>query len=98
MAVRTVTAAAVLATAAVAVYALVRRRHRQLRREAVAQRLMAGCVLRDNAALRGELERFRHRIGPLLAQQAVVAAASQVVAEALSVHESIDPPTEGGPQ
>lgn len=97
MAVRTVTAAAAFA-AAVAVYGLVqRRRARMLRREAAAQRLMAGCAWRDNAALHAELEVFRRRLAPLLAQQAVVAAAGRVVAEALAARtDRIDPSQEGG--
>ncbi|MFF7795630.1 hypothetical protein [Streptomyces sp. NPDC007991] len=97
--VRTLAAAAVLTVAAVAVYAVVRRREARLRREAVSERLMAGCVSRDNAALRVELDRFRRRIDPLLAQQAVMSAASLVLDEALPApHTRIDPPLEGGPR
>jgi uncharacterized membrane protein len=98
MSVRTVSAAAAL-TAAVAVYALVQhRRCRAARREAAAQRLMAGAAFRDNAALLRELEAFRRRLAPLLAEQAVLAAAGLVLAEALSTHDPVDPPTEGGPR
>lgn len=93
-AVRSVTAAAVLA-AAVLVYAAVRRDrrlHRQLAQERVAatsSRLMAGCVYRD-------LNAFRRRIDLAAAQRAVVDAADRVLDEALATH-SIDPTQEGGP-
>ncbi|MFD7995554.1 hypothetical protein [Streptomyces mexicanus] len=97
MAVRTVNAAAALA-AAVAVYALVQRaRWRRARRDAAAERLMAGCVLRDNAVLRRDLEVFRRRLAPLLAQQAVVAAACLVLEDVLHpATDRIDPSQEGG--
>ncbi len=61
MVARTVSAAVAFA-AAVAVYALVQARDRRLRREAVSQRLMAGCAARDNVALRGQLDVFRLRL------------------------------------
>ncbi|CQR59197.1 hypothetical protein [Streptomyces leeuwenhoekii] len=93
---RAMTTAAVL-TAAVAVYALVVRRERRLRREAVSQRLMAGCVQRDNTALRDQLEGFRRRLAVEMAQQSVVAAAVVVLDDALSGRSSRDASTEGGP-
>lgn len=95
MAVRTVSAAAVLA-AAVLVYAAVRRdrrMHRELAREraaATSSRLMAGCVVRD-------LDAFRSRMDLALAQRAVVAEADRALDEALALH-SINPyDPEGGP-
>jgi hypothetical protein len=56
-----VSAVAVL-TAAAVVYAGLRGREARLRREAVSERLMAGCTSRDNAALREQLEGFRRRL------------------------------------
>jgi hypothetical protein len=92
MAVRIIPAAAVL-TAAVAVYALVRDRRlrRTLARERASHRLMAGCLSRD-------LEAFRRRISPLLAQQVVVSAAGPVVDDVLSARDPQVPPMEGGPR
>lgn len=93
---RTLSAAAAFA-AAVAVYALVCRDRRRLRREAVSQRLMAGCQSRDNDALRRELEAFRRRIDLELAGRAVVQEADQVLSDALAAHNTrIDPTSEGG--
>ena len=92
-----VSAAAVLA-AAVAVYAVLRERDRRLRREAAAQRQMAGGAHRDTVALREQLEVFRRRLNPLLAQQAVIAAAGLVLDDALHHDTRIDPTTEGGPR
>jgi len=93
MAVRSVTAAAVLATAAVAVYVLVRRDrrlHAALARERASSRLTAGCLHRD-------LEAFQHRIGVLVAQRAVLAEADQVLTDALVQHTTgSDPYMEGG--
>ncbi len=87
--VRTVTAAAVLATAAVVVCGVLRRQA-GVRREMTAQRLMAGCDQRDNEALRGQLEVFRRRVDVVLAERAVVAAADRALDAAL-VSFSIDP-------
>jgi hypothetical protein len=56
-----VSAAAVF-TAAVVFYGLLRGRERRLRREAVSQRLVAGCTARDVVALRDQLEVFRVRL------------------------------------
>jgi hypothetical protein len=97
MAVRSMKAAAAFA-AAVAVYGLVlRRRARVVRCEAVSERLMAGCAWRDNAVLRRDLEVFRSRLTPLLAECAVVASARLVVDDVLEdPSDRIDPPQEGG--
>jgi hypothetical protein len=65
MAVRVSSAAAVF-TAAVAVSLLVRARCRRLRREAVAERLVAGRAFHDNDALCRELEALRCRVSPVL--------------------------------
>jgi len=93
MAVRTVTAAAVLATAAVAVYVLVRRDrrlHAALTRERASSRLTAGCLHRD-------LEAFQHRIGAAMAERAVLAEADRALDEALVQHTTgFDPFMEGG--
>lgn len=97
MAVRTTATAAAVFTAAVAVYALARRerRMRELRRvlarEQASHRLMSGCLVRD-------LEVFRRRIDPLLAQQSVLASAGLVLDDALSAHDHTTPPMEGGPR
>ncbi|MFJ8727734.1 hypothetical protein [Streptomyces sp. NPDC093269] len=95
MAVRTVTAAAVLTTAAVVVYALAcrdRRLRRKLTRLQAANRLTSGRLCQD-------IEVLRRRLHQEMAQQAVIAAAGLVVTEALSAHTTrIHPPTEGGPQ
>ena len=95
MAVRTATAAAVLA-AAVAVYAVVqsrrsRRLRRQLTTERVSSRLMAGCLVRDVDAL-------QHRLAREMAQHAVLASAGLVLDDALSAHDPTTPPMEGGPR
>ncbi|QKW31436.1 hypothetical protein HUT11_35320 (plasmid) [Streptomyces seoulensis] len=97
MTARTVQAAAVLA-AAVAVCGLVQEaRCRRARREAVAERLMAGCVLRDQSVLLADVEAFRRRLMPLLAQEAVLASADAVLEDALAVGGMrIDPTVEGG--
>jgi hypothetical protein len=92
---RSFTAAAALA-AAVGVYAVIRRErrlYRALQREHAAARLTAGCLHRDMAA-------FQARIGAVLAQQAVVREAEQVLDLALAgrTEAGIDPNgTEGGP-
>ncbi|MBZ6211595.1 hypothetical protein KVH31_34435 [Streptomyces olivaceus] len=92
-----VSAVAVLAAAAVAVVVVVRRREVRWRREAVSERLMAGCAVRDAETLRGELERFRSRLERELAGAAVVSAAGVVVDEAwASAPSRIDPSQEGG--
>lgn len=94
MAVRTVTAAAVLATAAVVVCVLVRRDRglrRKLVRERVSHRLIAGCLVHD-------LEVFRRRLAEVVGQQAVVGVAGLVRDEALARHECMDPSAEGGPR
>ena len=98
MCVRTVSTAAVFA-AAVAVCAAVRRERalRRLRREAVSERLMAGCQSRDNEALRDQLMAFRRRIDLEMAGRAVVQEADQVLSDALAAHNTrIDPTSEGG--
>lgn len=94
MAVRTTALAAAVFTAAVAVYALAESRRvcglrRELVRERASHRLMTGCLVRD-------LEVFRCRLGQVVAQQAVVAAAGQVVAESLAHYDETTPPMEGG--
>ncbi|MGP3738004.1 hypothetical protein ACTWJ9_33380 (plasmid) [Streptomyces sp. GDS52] len=81
-----VSAAAVL-TAAAAVYALLHERDRRLRREAVSERLMAGCAARDNVVLRAEVERFRRRLGQEVARPPTAAAGTR-----------IEPSSERGPQ
>jgi hypothetical protein len=76
---RSFTAAAASA-AAVGVYAVIRRErrlYRALQREHAAQRLTAGCLHRDMAA-------FQARIEAVLAQQAVVREAEQVLDLALA--------------
>lgn len=97
---RSLTAAAALA-AAVAVSALARHvveRRRRTRREVAAERLMAGCTQRDNAALHAQLAAFRRRMDAELARAAVVAEAERVVDVALAAHTArIDPYPEGGP-
>lgn len=90
-------AAAAVLTAAVAVYGLVVRRDRRLRREAVSERLVAGCAARDNAVLRGQVEVFRRRLAAAVAADAVVASAGVVVDDALS-RSRVDPSSEGGPK
>jgi len=50
-------------TAAAVVLAVLRGRERRLRREAVSERLMAGCASRDVVALREQVEGFRARLG-----------------------------------
>lgn len=88
--------AVVVFTAAAAAF-VVRRREARWRREVVSERLMAGCAVRDMAALRGELERFRRRLDVELAGAAVVSAAAGVVDEAwASAPSRIDPSQEGG--
>ncbi|WP_329474213.1 hypothetical protein OIE75_41230 (plasmid) [Streptomyces sp. NBC_01723] len=91
-----VSAVVVLAAAAAAVV-VVRRREVRWRREAVSERLMAGCAVRDSEALRLELDRFRRRLDVELAGAAVVSAAGVVVDEAwASAPSRIDPSQEGG--
>lgn len=83
---RSLTAAAALA-AAVAVSALARqvlRRRRRARGRLAAQRLMAGCAARDNAALRVQMEVFRRRLGVEVARAEAVAEAEQTVDMALA--------------
>jgi len=96
MAVRTTAVAAAVLTAAVAVYALAQARRtrvlsRQLARERVSHRLTSGCLVRD-------LDVFRRRLGQAMAQQAVLAAAGLVLDDALSDHDPMTPPMEGGPR
>lgn len=89
--------AAVVVFTAAAAAVVVRRREARLRREVVSERLMAGCAVRDTAALRGELDRFRRRLDVELAGAAVVSAAAGVVDEAwASAPSRIDPSQEGG--
>ncbi|MFF6866732.1 hypothetical protein [Streptomyces ardesiacus] len=97
MGARACVAAVVVFTAAAAAFVVVRRREVRLRREVVSERLMAGCAVRDTAALRGELDRFRRRLDVELAAGAVVSAAAGVVDEAwASAPSRIDPSQEGG--
>lgn len=64
----------------------------------VAQRLMAGCVRRDNAALCAQVEVFRRRLDASLAEAAVVVEAERALDVALARHAvRIDPFSEGGP-
>ena len=92
-----VSAVAVLAAAAVAV-GVVRRREARLRREAVSERLMAGCASRDNEALRAQLAVFRLRLEREVARSSVLSVAGAVVDEALAASPSrIDPFSEGEP-
>lgn len=96
MAVRSTAVAAAVFTAAVAVYAVhvscrCRRLGRELVRERVSHRLVAGCLARDLAEL-------RRRLGAVVAQQAVVAAAGLLLDDALSDHDPMSPPMEGGPR
>jgi hypothetical protein len=93
--VRTLSAVAAFAVAAVVVLV---RRGRRLQREAVAQRLMAGCALRDSAVLAVQLAECRGQLERAAARREVVAAAGLVVDEALSAQDPIDPSPEGGPQ
>lgn len=93
-------AAAVLA-AVVAVCVVWRERDRRLRRAAVSERLMAGRVYADNAALRCELDRFRRRLEPVLAPPGPVPPPPSAVPVAGDVpvrSESISAPQEGGPR
>jgi hypothetical protein len=101
--VRTFTAAAALAAAvsvSATVYVLMHRRCRRLAREATAQRLMAGCESRDNAALHAQVLEFRRRLDREMARQAaapVSAAASHAPDdEVLARSTRIEPTTEGG--
>ncbi|PSK57043.1 hypothetical protein B0E38_02574 [Streptomyces sp. 111WW2] len=96
MGARACVAAVVVFTAAAAAV-VVRRREARWRREVVSERLMAGCAVRDSAALRLELDRFRRRLDVELAAGAVVSAAGAVVDEAwASAPSRIDPSQEGG--
>lgn len=97
MTARTVQAAAVLA-AAVVVCGLVQQeaRCRRARREAVAERLMAGCVVRNRAVLLADVDAFRRRLGLLLEREAVLASADAVLEDALASWARIDPTVEGG--
>lgn len=93
---------AVAALAAAAVVSVLLHRHvgrrRRVRRELVAQRLMAGCVRRDNAALHAQVEVFRRRLDASLAEAAVVVEAERALDAALARHAvRIDPFSEGGP-
>ncbi|MFK0288269.1 hypothetical protein ACIQVL_48530 [Streptomyces sp. NPDC090499] len=83
MAVRALSAVAVLAAAAV-VCVLVRR-DRRLRRSAVSERLMAGCAHRDNVALSAQVDAFEQRLSPLVASDDQIDRFEQV-------------PVEGGPR
>jgi hypothetical protein len=91
------TAVAAFTVAAVVVWAAVRRRERRLRREAVSERLMAGRMCHDNAALVEELARFQRRVDPLLVREAVTAAAGVVVDE-VADDAGFEVPLEGGPR
>jgi uncharacterized protein HemX len=101
--VRTFTAAAALA-AAVSVSAVVcvvmQRRCRRLAREATAQRLMAGCETRDNAALHAQVLEFRRRLDREMGRQAAPAAAADLAPgdEVLARSTRIEPTTGGGPR
>jgi anti-sigma factor ChrR (cupin superfamily) len=92
------TAAAALAAAvsvSVAVGVVACRRCRRLEREAVAQRLVAGCEARDNAALHAQLVALRYRLERESARDAVLAEADLVLDEVLARLTRIDP-MEGG--
>jgi hypothetical protein len=100
--VRTFTAAAALA-AAVSVSAVVcvvmHRRCRRLEREATAQRLMAGCESRDNAALHAQVLEFRRRLDREIRQAAPPATAGHAPDdEVLARSTRIEPTTGGGPR
>jgi hypothetical protein len=95
VAVRTASAAAVLAAAAV-VYALVQSRRNQelnrlLVRERASGRLMAGCLARDR-------EVFIRRLNAAMAQDSVAAAAGRRLDGALAHNKPTTPPMEGGPR
>jgi uncharacterized membrane protein len=95
MAVRTATAVAVLAAAA-AVLVLVSR-DRRWRRQVAAQRLIAGCAHRDNAALVAQLEEFRRRLVVAANRPDVCESAGREAREDAMTSTRIDPPMEGGP-
>jgi hypothetical protein len=102
--VRTFTAAAALAAAvsvSAAVYVLMQRRCRRLAREATAQRLMAGCETRDNAALHAQVLEFRRRLDCEMARQASPVSTATGHApddEVLARSTRIEPTTGGGPR
>jgi hypothetical protein len=103
--VRTFTAAAALAAAvsvSAAVYVLMQRRCRRLEREAAAQRLMAGCETRDNAALHAQVLEFRRRLDREIGRQAAApvsaAAGSAPDDEVLARSTRMEPTTGGGPR
>jgi hypothetical protein len=101
--VRTFTAAAALAAAvsvSAVVCVLMHRRCRRLAREATAQRLMAGCETRDNAALHAQVLEFRRRLDREIGRQAPVPAAAGHAPddEVLARSTRIEPTTGGGPR
>jgi hypothetical protein len=104
--VRTFTAAAALAAAvsvSAVVCVLMHCRCRRLEREATAQRLMAGCETRDNAALHAQVLEFRRRLDREIGRQAaapVSASASRPTDddEVLARSTRIEPTTGGGPR
>lgn len=101
MPIRTFTAAAALAVAvsvSAAVCVVLRRRCRRLERAATAQRLMAGCETRDNAALHAQVLEFRRRLDREIGRQAPVSAAAGHTPddEVLARSTRIDPTSKGG--
>jgi hypothetical protein len=103
MPIRTFTAAAALAAAvsvSAVVCVLMHRRCRRLERAATAQRLMAGCESRDNAALYALVLDCRGRLEREMARQAPVSAAAGHVPddEVLARSTRIEPTTGGGPR
>jgi hypothetical protein len=85
-----------------AVYVLMQRRCRRLAREATAQRLMAGCETRDNAALHAQVLEFRRRLarhmGRLAAAPVSAATGHAPDDEVLACSTRIEPTTGGGPR
>lgn len=57
---------------------------------------MAGCVSRDNDALRAELEAFRLRLGPLVAEPAAASSRARPADALAACTDRIDPSQEGG--
>jgi hypothetical protein len=93
VAVRSVSAVAVIAAAVVLVWVS---RDRRLRRQAAAQRLMAGCAHRDVAALSAQVEEFRQRL-VVVAEPPPCENAGPPAREDVMTSARIDPPMEGGP-
>jgi hypothetical protein len=94
VAVRSVSAVAVIA-AAVAIVLV--SRDRRLRRQVAAQRLMAGCAHRDVAALSAQVEEFRRRLVVAAGPPPCEGAGQAVREDVMTTSTRIDPPMEGGP-